>query len=168
MYRIKNSIFLELTKNQKSDFLSFVKIYIKNYKECDPESIYYNLLDEIEYFHNFDPPRYPFVDLNNEQHLSDIKKYVYACKKHLDYKESLKPIYEEQKRIQKEIRSKIIDEKQKKEPPTKKQISYYKSLCKKHNKQPIPADELSKYDIKIEIQQLIELSENTNTTYLPD
>ena len=159
MYRLKNNIFLELTKNQKADFLSFVKIYVKNYKDCDAESIYYNLLDEIEYFHNFEPPKYPYIDIESEKHLSEIKKYVFACKQHLDYKATLKPIYEEQKRIQKEIRAKILAEKQKKAPPTKKQISYYKSLCSRNNEQPQNTDEMSKYDIKIEIQRLIELSE---------
>ena len=98
---------------------------------------------------------YEYIDLSKETHLSDIKKYVKACKKHFDYKVAMRPVYEEQKRIQKEIRHKILEEKQKKEPPTKKQISYYKSLCKGKNEEPKDIDSLSKYDIKIEIQRLL-------------
>lgn len=159
MYKIKSLIFLELTKNQKSDFLSFVKIYVKNYKDCDVESIYYNLLDELEYFSGFEPPRYDYIDLSNQKHLDDIRKYVEACKKYLDYKASLKPIYEEQKRIQKEIRARILDSKQQKESPTKKQVSYYKSLCKAKGEPVENIDLMSKYDIKIKIQRLVELSD---------
>ncbi len=155
MYQIKNSIFLDLTKNQKSDFLSFIKIYTKNYKNCDEESILCNLLDEIDYFHKLGQGKFEYIDINNENRISDIKKYIKACKKYYDYKESQRPIYEEQKRIQKEIKAKILDARQKKEPPTKKQISYYKSLCKRHSEEPQPIENLSKYDIKMEIDRLI-------------
>ena len=156
MYNIKKIIFTELSKNQKSDFLSFVKLYVKNFQDCDEESIYYNLLNELEYFKELGQGKFDFIDLCNDQHLSEIKKYIKACKKHFDYKVAMRPVYEEQKRIQKEIRHKIQEEKQKKELPTKKQISYYKSLCKKNSIEPKNMEELSKYDIKIEISKFLE------------
>lgn len=154
MYNIKKIVFTDLTKNQKADFLSFIKLYVKNFQNCDEESIYYNLLDELEYFHNLGQNKYDYINIENEQQLSDIKKYIKACKKHFNYKTTMRPVYEEQKRIQKEIRHKITEEKQKKEPPTKKQISYYKSLCKQISIEPKKIEELSKYDIKIEISRL--------------
>ncbi len=156
MYNIKKIIFTDLTKNQKADFLSFIKLYVKNFQNCDEESIYYNLLDELEYFHKLGQNKYDYINIDNDRHLSEIKKYIKACKKHFDYKTSMRPLYEEQKRIQKEIRHKITEEKQKKEPPTKKQISYYKSLCKRSLIAPRNIEELSKYDIKIEISKLLE------------
>lgn len=156
MYQVKNTIFLDLTKNQKADFLSFVKIYTKNYLACDEQSIFYNLLDEIEYYHKLGQGKFDYVDVNNECHLADIKKYIKACKKYYEYKAAQHPLYEEQKRIQKEIKAKILEAKQKKEPPTKKQVSYYKSLCKRRGEEPQNIDEMSKYDIKIEIQRLVD------------
>ncbi len=156
MYQTKNRIFLDLTKNQKSDFLSFVKIYTKNYIECDEQSIFYNILDEIEYYHELGQGKFNYIDINEQKHMDDIKLYIKACKKYYEYKASQRPIYEEQKRIQKEIKTHILNEKQKKEPPTKKQISYYKALCKRHNLTPKTPEELSKYDIKIEIQKLLD------------
>ena len=161
MYRTKNRIFLDLTKNQKADFLSFVKIFTKNYKACDEQSIFYNLLDELEYYKELGQGKFDYIDVNNEQHLEYIRAYISACKKYFEYKEAQKPLYEAQKRIQKEIKARILDAKQKKEPPTKKQISYYKSLCKRHNETPKDIETLSKYDIKLEIQRLIE--ENAET-----
>lgn len=155
MYNIKKIVFTDLTKNQKADFLSFIKLYVKNFQNCDEESIYYNLLDELEYFHKLNQNKYDYINIENEQQLSDIKKYIKACKKHFDYKIAMRPVYEEQKRIQKEIKHKITEEKQKKEPPTKKQISYYKSLCKQNSIEPKNVEELSKYDIKIEISELL-------------
>ncbi len=163
MYQIKNSIFLELTKNQKADFLSFVKIYTKNYIACDDESIFYNLLEELDYLKTLGQGKFEFINVNNETHLCDIKKYIKACKKYYEHKAAQRPFYEEQKRIQKEIRAKIRDEKQKKEPPTKKQISYYKSLCKRHGEAPQNINELSKYSIKKEIQRLLDTQNNNGT-----
>lgn len=160
MYQIKNTIFLELSKNQKADFLSFVKIYTKNYLSCDEQSIFYNLLEEIEYYHKLGQGKFDYIDVNSETHLSDIKKYIKACKKYYEYKDAMRPLYEEQKRIQKEIKAKVLEAKQKKEPPTKKQISYYKSLCKHASIEPQNIDEMSKYDIKIEIQKLVEAPKN--------
>lgn len=156
MYRIKNSIFLELTKNQKADFLAFVKIFTKNHTNLDAQNILYNLLDELEYYRKLGQGKFEYIDINAEKNIEDIKKYITACKKYFEYKASLKPIYEENKRIQKEIKAKILDAKQKKEPPTKKQISYYKSLCKRHSEPQKSIEELSKYDVKIEIQRIIE------------
>ena len=161
MYNIKSKIFLDLTKNQKSDFLSFVKIFTRNYIECDSESIFYNILDELTYYKDAKLDKFSFIDIDDNQVQNEIKLYIDAIKKHYAYKESMRPIYEEQKRIQKEIRARIQDEKQKKEPPTKKQISYYKSLAKKHNIDLSNLDTMSKYDIKIAIQRLIETPEIT-------
>lgn len=159
MYNVKKIIFTDLSKNQKSDFLSFVKLYVKNFQDCDVDSIYYNLLEELEYFKEIGQGKFDFIDINDERVLADVKKYIKACKKHFDYKASMRPVYEEQKRIQKEIRHKIQEEKQKKEAPTKKQISYYKSLCKKKGVDLKNIAELSKYDIKIEISALVENKE---------
>lgn len=154
MYQIKKRVFADLTKTQKADFLSFVKIYVKNFSECDAQSIYNNLLDEIAFFQEPECGRFSYIDLNSQKHADDIMEYVKACKRYFDYKEAQRPFYEEQKRIQKEIRHKIRDERQKKEPPTKKQISYYKSLCKANNETPQTIEELSKFDIKLEISRL--------------
>ena len=156
MYNTKKIIFIDLSKNQKSDFLSFIKLYVKNFQDCDEESIYYNLIDELEYFKELGQGKFEFIDTNDEKTLSDIKKYIKACKKYFDYKIAMRPVYEEQKRIQKEIRHKLQEEKQKKELPTKKQISYYKSLCKKCGIETKNLEELSKYDIKKEINFLVE------------
>lgn len=159
MYQVKNSIFLDLTKNQKSDFLSFVKIYTKNYFTCDEQSIFYNLIDEIEYFHKQNLGRFDYIDINSEKHLEDIKKYIHACKVYYEYKASQHKLYEEQKRVQKEIKSKIVEAKQKKEPATKKQVSYYQNLCRRYSLNPKDINSLSKYDIKMEISRILQEAE---------
>ena len=127
MYNIKKIVFTDLTKNQKADFLSFIKLYVKNFQNCDEESIYYNLLDELEYFHKLNQNKYDYINIENEQQLSDIKKYIKACKKHFDYKTTMRPVYEEQRRIQKEIRHKITEEKQ------KSLFAQYVSYASAHN-----------------------------------
>ena len=83
MYNIKKIVFTDLTKNQKADFLSFIKLYVRNFQDCDEESIYYNLIDELEYFREIGQGKFAFIDINDERVLSDIKKYIKACKKHL-------------------------------------------------------------------------------------
>ena len=49
-----------------------------------------------------------------------------------------------------------------KEEPTKKQLSYHKSLCRRYNIEKTDTKELSKLDMKNLIENLIEQNEQEN------
>lgn len=160
MFQVKSRVFNDLTKNQKADFLSFVKIYVKNYLDCDAENLFYNLVEELDYYRKLGQYKFDYVDISSDSHLEDLKTYIRACKKYYEYKKAQKPIYEAQKRIQKELKSRLLDEKQKNEKPTSKQISYYKVLCKRRNCEEKNIEEMSKYDIRQEIKKLLEANDD--------
>lgn len=156
MYFLKGRIFLELSKNQKSDFLAFVRSFVKKRHTLAVDEILDKIIEEIEYFRALGQEKFSYFDLEDEKNLSELTLFIKECKKYYENKVAQKPLYEAQKRIQKEIKARILDEKQKKEEPTKKQIHYYKSLSKRYGLEVKPIEEMSKYDIKLEIQNILE------------
>jgi hypothetical protein len=72
------------------------------------------------------------------------------CRKFYEYQ---KPLVQAQKEILKERRRFLRAEKMKREPPTQKQVKYYKSLCERYNLDIM--DEMSKYSVREAITRIL-------------
>lgn len=161
MFIQKNNIFLDLTKNQKASLLSYVKNFVKKYGEKSVDEILELYLEEETYYYEVGNPHFEWIiDLFEKD--SFIKELKYLIKQHKDIliqKEKQKPFLEKQKEFLKKERKKAQEYKMSKEKPTKKQLSYYKSLCEKYKKPKSDTQNLSKLDLKNLIAKIIEDNE---------
>jgi len=175
MYEIKNKIFLEFTKTQKSALCNFLRALVKkelnkDYPSPQPlplpkhppdvslgrvargegASILQKFLEDEKYYLEINASRFEFLKdfLDDETFITEAELYIKECKKYYEYKKSQAPLIQAQKEFEKKKRKFLQEVKMSKEPPTKKQISYYNSLCKHYNKEKKDIDELSKLDLK--------------------
>ena len=51
MYYLKNSLFLELTKNQKASLFSFLKSFVKKHSEKSCDEILELFIEDEEYYY---------------------------------------------------------------------------------------------------------------------
>jgi hypothetical protein len=93
--------------------------------------------------------------IEDSEFLKDTEDYIKECIKYYKYKESQKPIIEAQKEFEKQKRKYIQELKMSKEQPTKKQIYYYKRLCKRYGIEEKNIEELSKLDLRNEIDGIL-------------
>ena len=77
------------------------------------------------------------------------------CIKYYEYKEKQRPIIEANKEFERKKRKFLQEVKMSKEPPTKKQLYYYDRLCKKYSLEKKDVEELSKLDLRDEIERII-------------
>ena len=75
--------------------------------------------------------------------------------KYYEYKEKQRPIIEAQKEFEKKKRKFLQEVKMSKDAPTKKQLYYYDKLCKRYSVEKKNTDELSKLDLKNEIERIL-------------
>lgn len=162
MFIQKNNIFLDLTKNQKASLLSYVKNFVKKHELKSIEEILELYIEEETYYFDVGNPHFEWIiDLFEKDNF--IKELKYLIKQHkdiLEQKEKQKPFLEKQKMFLKEERKKAQEFKMSKEKPTKKQLSYYKSLCKKYKLAKTETENLSKLDLKNLIAKIIEDNES--------
>jgi len=158
MNRTKKDFFETLSKVQKSSIMSYLKSFIVKKKNFDETFLYDEFLEEQHYYINIGQPYFGFIAdfIDQEEFLRDLK----FCIKDLCFKqkqkELQKPYLEKQKIFAKEQRKKAQEFKMSHEKPSSKQLSYYKSLCKKSNLEPVQLENLSKLDLKNLISELIE------------
>lgn len=158
MFYIKNTIFLDLTKNQKSSLLSFIKSFVKKNNAKTEDDILNEFIEEETYYKDLGVPHFEWIieKFENEKFLKDLKIYISECKKQLEMKEAQKPFIEKQKVIRKEQKKKLLEFKLSKEKPTSKQLYYYDKLCKKYNLEKLDTTELSKLDLVNMIGKIID------------
>jgi hypothetical protein len=153
----KKDFFETLSKVQKSSIISYLKKFIVRKKNFDETFLYEEFLEEQHYYINIGQPYFGFISDFIEQ--EDFLKGLKFCIKDLCFKqkqkELQKPYLEKQKQIAKEQRKKSQEFKMSKESPSPKQLSYYKSLCKKQNIEPAQLENLSKLDLKNMISELL-------------
>ena len=94
-----------------------------------------------------------FID--DEKFIKEAGLYIQECVKYYDYKKSQEPFVQAQKEFDKKKRKFLQEVKMSKEPPTKKQIYYYKRLCKKYSIEMKEEKELSKLDLRNLIEEII-------------
>lgn len=156
MYEIKKQIYLDLTKNQKSALLSYLRAFTKKFKNLTENEILNKFVEDEKYYLETDSSRFEFLKeiIDSETFLSDSLKYIKECKKYYENKEKQRPIIEAQKAFEKQKREFLKKVKMSKEPPTKKQLYYYDKLCKKYG---LEKKELtSKLEALEEIDRILE------------
>ena len=162
MFIQKNNIFIDLTKNQKASLLSYIKNFVKKHEEKSVDEILKLYVEEETYYSDVGNPHFEWIlDLFEKD--SFLKELKYLIKQHKDIlhqKEKQKPFLEKQKKFLKEERQKAQAFKMSKEKPTKKQLSYYKSLCEKYKLAKAETENLSKLDLKNLIAKIIEDNES--------
>lgn len=157
MYQIKSRIYLELDKTQKSGICNYLRALVKQNLNLACSEILDKFIEDEKYYLELNVSRFPFlVDIiDSEQFLSDSKSYICECKKYYDYKESQRPFIEKQKEFEKKKRKFLQEVKMSKEEPTKKQLYYYDKLCKRYNIEKQNVENLSKLDLKNEIERIL-------------
>jgi len=161
VYKIKNRIFLELSKTQKSALCHFLRALVKKCPDLSANEILNKFIEDEKYYLEINSSRFEFLEdfIENKTFISNAKSYIEECRKYYNYKKSQAPLIEAQKEFDKKKRKFLQEVKMSKEPPTKKQLSYYKSLCKKYCIEKIELDgeieTLSKLDLKNNIEEII-------------
>lgn len=155
MYEIKKQIYLNFTKNQKSALCNFLRALVKKSEGQTVETILENFLEDEKYYLEQNCSRFEFLEpiIDEEEFLSDTKKYLKECKKYYDYKEKQRPLIEAQKEYDSRKRKFLQEVKMSKEAPTKKQLYYYDRLCKKYNLEKLELS--SKLEARNEIDRII-------------
>lgn len=158
MYEVKNKIFLELSKTQKSALCNFLRALVKKLPELNVDEILEKFLEDEKYYLKINSSRFEFLNeyIEDENFISDAKIFIKECKKYYDYKKSQAPIIQAQKEFEKKKRKFLQEVKMSKELPTKKQLYYYKNLCKRYNIEKREDDEsLSKLDLRNLIDEIL-------------
>ena len=155
MYEVKNRIYLNLTKTQKSALCNFLRALVKKSPESGVEDILEKFIEDEKYYLEINASRFEFLGekLEDEAFLEDTREYLKECRRYYDYKKSQEPYIQAQKEFEKQKRKFLQEVKMSKDAPTKKQLYYYDRLCKKYN---IEKKELSsKLEARNEIDKII-------------
>ena len=165
MYQIKNRIYLNFDKTQKSAVCNYIRALVKqviNAEEYSVESLLEKFIEDEKYYLELKASRFPFLAdvIDDREFLKDTEDYIKECIKYYEYKEKQKPIIQAQKEFEKKKRKFLQEVKMSKEPPTKKQLYYYERLCKKYSIEKKNVEELSKLDLRDEIERIIDEHSN--------
>lgn len=155
MYRIKNQIYQEMTKTQKSALCNFLRALVKKSPQFSVEDILDKFLEDEKYYLEINNPHFEFLQnyLDDNKFLDETLLYLEECRKYYDYKKKQEPLIQAQKEFEKKKRNFLKEVKMSKETPTKKQLYYYDRLCKKYN---IEKKELtSKLEARNEIESIL-------------
>ena len=155
MYRIKNQIYLDMTKTQKSALCNFLRALVKKSPAMSLEDIFDKFIDDEKYYLEINNPHFEFLQnyLDDDKFIEETMLYLRECRKYYDYKKKQEPLIQAQKEYEKKKRAFLREVKMSKEQPTKKQLYYYDRLCKKYN---IEKKELtSKLEARDEIERIL-------------
>lgn len=155
MYQIKNQIYQDMTKTQKSALCNFLRALVKKSPQMSVEDIYDKFVEDERYYLEINNPHFEFLEdyLDSDKFMEESILYLKECRKYYDYKKKQDPIIQAQKEFEKKKREFLKEVKMSKEAPTKKQLYYYDRLCKKYN---IEKKELtSKLDARDEIDKIL-------------
>ena len=157
MYEVKNRIFLEFTKTQKSAVCNFLRALVKKLPDFSVDEICDKFIEDETYYLEIKSSRFEFLEnfIDDEKFTKDAILYIKECKKYYEYKKSQEPLIQAQKEFDKKKRKFLQEVKMSKEFPTKKQISYYNSLCKRYKLDKKEAQELSKLELRNEIDRIL-------------
>lgn len=166
MYEIKNRIFLDLSKTQKSAICNFLRALTKKLPNLSADELCDKFVEDEKYYLEINSSRFEFLQnfIDDPKFINEAKLYIKECKKYYDYKKSQEPLIQAQKEFDKKKRKFLQEIQMSKEPPTKKQLSYYKSLCKRYNiERKETTEDLSKLDLRNEIERIINEKTLTDT-----
>lgn len=155
MYQIKNQIYQDMTKTQKSALCNFLRALVKKSPQMSVDDIYDKFVEDERYYLEINNPHFEFLEdyLDSDKFMEESILYLKECRKYYDYKKKQEPIIQAQKEFEKKKREFFKEVKMSKEAPTKKQLYYYDRLCKKYN---IEKKELiSKLEARDEIDKIL-------------
>ena len=157
MYQIKNRIYLNFDKTQKSGVCNFLRALVKQNLSLSAAEIMDKFLEDEKYYLELNASRFPFLKevIDDSVFLKDTEDYIKECIKYYEYKEKQRPIIEANREIEKKKRKFLQEVKMSKEKPTKKQLYYYDRLCKKYSIEKKDVNNLSKLDLRDEIEKII-------------
>ena len=157
MYQIKARIYPEFDKTQKNGICNYIRALVKQNLNLTCSEILDKFIEDEKYYLELNSSRFPFLEefIDNSDFLKDSEDYIFECLKYYKYKESQKPFIEKQKEFEKKKRKFLQEVKMSKEKPTKKQLYYYDRLCKKYSIEKKNVEELSKLDIRDEIERIL-------------
>ena len=158
MYEIKSKIFLDFTKTQKSAVCNFLRALVKKLPDMSVDEICDKFIEDERYYLEINSSRFEFLKefIEEENFIKQSKLFIKECRKYYDYKKTQEPMIQAQKEFDKKKRQFLQEVKMSKEFPTKKQISYYNSLCKRYSLDKQEVKELSKLDLKNEITRILD------------
>ena len=157
MYQIKARIYLNFDKTQKSAICNYLRAVAKQNLSLGVSGILNKFIEDEKYYLELNVSRFPFLKdiIDDREFLKDTEDYIKECIKYYEYKEKQKPIIEAQKEFEKKKRKFLQEVKMSKEAPTKKQLYYYELLCKKYSIEKKNVEELSKLDLRDEIERIL-------------
>ena len=157
MYQIKARIYPEFDKTQKNGVCNYIRALVKQNLDSTCSDILDKFVEDEKYYLQLHSSRFPFLEefIDREDFLNDTEIYIAECLKYYKYKESQKPFIEKQKEFEKNKRKFLQEVKMSKEKPTKKQLYYYDKLCKKYSIEQMDVNELSKLDLRNEIERIL-------------
>lgn len=158
MSYIKNKIFLVFSKPQKTALCNFLRALVKKSPTFGVSELVEKFIEDEDYYFKMNNPHFEFLKdcLFDEKFQEEVTLYINDCRKYYDYKEAQRPLMEAQKKFEKEKRKFLQDVKMQKEPPTKKQLYYYERLCKKYGVEQKDTANLSKFDLKNMIGEILD------------
>ena len=158
MYYLKNTLFADLTKNQKSALFGFMKSFVKKHSQKNSGEILTLFIEDEMYYYEQKNPHFEWIiqEFEKGSFLKELTKLIDENKKQLQIKEAQKPFLQKQKELAKQQRKKTAEFKMSKQPPTKKQLYYYDMLCKKYNITQQSVENLSRLDLKNMIGKIID------------
>ena len=150
MYQIKSRIYLDFDKTQKSAVCNYIRALVKQNLALTCSDILDKFLDNEKYYLELKSSRFPFLEdfIDDENFLKDTEAYIYECKKYYSYKETQRPFIEKKRKFLQEVRMS-------KEVPTQKQLYYYDKLCKRYSIEKKDIENLSKLDLRDEIERIL-------------
>lgn len=158
MFVQKSNLFLDLTKNQKASLVSYLKNFVKKHQDKNESDILDCFLEDEQYYYDVGNPHFEWIIelFEDDGFIKEVIFLIKQYKNQMKVKEQQKPFLEKQKLYMKEQRKKAQEFKLSNEPPTEKQLKYYKSLCSKYKLSQSSFEGLSKLDLKNMIGQIIE------------
>ena len=157
MYQIKSRIYLDFDKTQKSGVCNNIRALVKQNLSLTCSEILDKFIEDEKYYLELGSSRFPFLQdvIEERWFLKDTEEYIRECKKYYEYKEAQKPYVEKQKEFEKKKRKFLQEVKMSKEEPTKKQLYYYDKLCKRYSIEKKEIENLSKLDLRDEIERIL-------------
>ena len=158
MYEVKNRIYLDFSKNQKSALCNFLRALVKKNPDLSCDEILDKFFDDERYYLELEASRFSFIKefIDEDWFFKDTKLFIQECMKYYEYKKKQEPLITAQKEYEKQKRAYLREVKMSKEPATKRQQSYYKSLCKKFGCEKIDTTDFSKLQMRDLIKEIID------------
>ena len=164
MYNIKSHIYQSFDKTQKTAICNYIRALVKQNLNLTCSELMNKFFEDEKYYLELKSSRFPFLEdiIDEDWFYKDTHLYINECKKYYAYKETQRPFIEKQKEFERKKRKFLQEVKMSKEEPTKKQLYYYDKLCKKYSLEKKDIENLSKLDLKNEIERILNEYSNFN------